>query len=68
MIRVKKVKMGKKWEITTPEEYERAMEELEDARFCAKMSDDFWREMRELEEIARQETEVTRQAREKGIA
>ena len=44
------------------------MEELENADFCAQMSDDFFREMQERAEVAKQMREVERMAKEKGIA
>lgn len=61
------VRYGKTWEINTREDYDRAMEELEDADFCARMCDEYRRELEERDEVARQMREVTRQAREKGI-
>ena len=61
------VKMGRKWEINTKEDYDKAMEILEDNEFCAEMSDDSSRWQREMEEIARQRAEVISQARAKGI-
>ena len=61
------VKMGRKWEINTKEDYDKAMEILEDNEFCAEMSDDSSRWQREMEEVARQRAKVTAQARAKGI-
>ena len=61
------VKMGRKWEISTKEDYNKAMEILDGNEFCAEMSDDFFRCKEEKEEIARQRAEVTAQAKEKGI-
>jgi hypothetical protein len=61
------IKMGRKWEINTKEDYDKAMEILDGNEFCAEMSDDFscWR--REKEEVTRQRADVTAQARTKGI-
>lgn len=61
------VKMGCKWEINTKEDYDKAMEILDNNEFCAEMSDDFFRSNREKAEVARQRAEVTAQARVKGI-
>ena len=61
------IKMGRKWEINTKEDYDKAVEVLEGNKFCAWMSDDgyYWR--RELDEYERQMADVKRQAKEKGI-
>ena len=61
------VKMGRKWEINTKEDYDKAIEILDDNEFCAEMSDDFFRSNRERAEVARQRAEATAQARAKGI-
>jgi len=61
------VTFGKKWEITTKEEYTKALEVLDGNEFCARMSDDYGREKRERAEIDRQRAEVEEQAKEKGI-
>jgi len=61
------VKKGKKWEINTKEDYDRAMEILDGNEFCAQMSDDFYYWKTELAEVARQRAEVTAQAKAKGI-
>lgn len=61
------VKMGKKWEINTREDYENALKALEDADFCARMCDDYATEQREREEVARQAREVVKMANAKGI-
>lgn len=61
------VQMGKKWEITTIEEYNKAMEVLDGNEFIARMSDDYEMEKRECAEIDRQRADVTKQAKEKGI-
>ena len=61
------IKMGRKWEINTKEDYDKAMKILDDNEFCAEMSDDFFRSNRELAEVARQRAEATARAREKGI-
>lgn len=61
------VKMGRKWEINTKEDYDKAMKTLEENEFVAEMSDDFsyWR--REKTEIANQRADVIAQAKVKGI-
>lgn len=61
------VQIGKKWEITTIEEYNKAMEILDGNEFVAMMSDDYGMEKRERAEIERQRADVTKQAKEKGI-
>jgi hypothetical protein len=61
------IKMGRKWEINTKEDYNKAVEILEGNKFCAKMSDDFYYYKRELEEYERQMADVTAQAKAKGI-
>ena len=61
------VKFGKHWEIETRADYDRAMEALDCADFCARMSDDYSVECRELAEIARQRAEIVQMAEEKGI-
>jgi adenylylsulfate kinase-like enzyme len=61
------VKMGRKWEINTKEDYDKAMEILDGNEFCAEMSDDFLYWQREKAEVARQRAEVTAQAKAKGI-
>lgn len=61
------IKMGRKWEINTKEDYDKAIETLEGNKFCAMMSDDFYYYKRELEEYENQMAEVIAQAREKGI-
>lgn len=61
------VKMGKKWEINSREDYDKAMETLDGNEFCAQMSDDFYYWKRELEEVTRQRAEVNAIAKAKGI-
>ena len=61
------IKKGRKWEITTKEDYDKAMEVLEGNKFCAMMSDDFYYYTRELEEYERQKADVIAQAKAKGI-
>lgn len=61
------VKMGRKWEINTKEDYNNAMEILKGNEFCAEMSDDFTYWKREKEEVARQRADVIKQAKNKGI-
>jgi hypothetical protein len=61
------VKMGKKWEINSREDYDKAMEILDGNEFCAQMSDDFYYWKRELEEVAKQRAEVNAIAKAKGI-
>ena len=61
------VKMGRTWEITTIEEYNKAMEILDGNEFIARMSDDYGREKRERAEIDRQRADIEKQAKEKGI-
>ena len=61
------VKMGRKWEINTKEDYDKAMEILDDNEFCAMMSDDFYCYKRELEEIAKQRAMVNQIAKAKGV-
>ena len=61
------VKMGKQWEINSREDYNKAIEILDGNEFCAKMSDDYNCERRELAEIDRQRNDVNKQAKDKGI-
>ena len=61
------VRFGKRWEINTREDYDKAMEALAGADFCARMCDDYATERREREEVARQMAEVVRAAKEKGL-
>ena len=61
------VKMDRKWEINTKEDYNKAMEILDGNEFCAEMSDDFFRSNSEKAEIARQRVEVITQAWAKGV-
>lgn len=61
------VKMGRKWEINTKEDYDKAMEILDGNEFIAEMSDDFTYWKREKAEVARQRADVTAQAKVKGI-
>lgn len=61
------VKMGRKWEINSTEDYIKAMETLEDNEFCAMMSDDYFRADAELAECKTQKLDVMKQAIEKGI-
>ena len=61
------VQMGKKWEITTIEEYNKAMEILDGNEFIARMSDDYGMEKRECAEIDRQRADIEKQAKEKRI-
>ena len=67
MSRMDLVKMGKKWEINSREDYDKAMEILDGNEFCAQMSDDFYYWQRELAEVARQRAEVNAIAKAKGI-
>lgn len=64
---MKRVEMGKKWKINSVEDYADAMETLEENKFVARMSDDWWCEIEELEEIDKQKKDVARQLLEKGI-
>lgn len=64
---VELVKMGRRWEISTREDYDNAMKTLDDNEFCAMMSDDFYYYKRELEEIAKQRAMVNQIAKAKGI-
>ena len=61
------IKTGRKWEINTKEDYDKAVEILEGNKFCAMMSDDFYRYKRELEEYENQMADVIAQAKAKGI-
>jgi hypothetical protein len=61
------IKTGRKWEINTKEDYNKAVETLEGSKFCAMMSDDFYRYQRELEEYENQMADVIAQAKAKGI-
>lgn len=61
------IKMGRKWEINTKEDYDKAVEVLEGNKFCAMMSDDFYYYRREMDEYAKQMAEVTAMAKAKGI-
>lgn len=58
---------GRKWEINTIEDYEKAMEELDGNDFIAEMSDDFSYWKSEKAEVAAQRAQVIAQAKEKGI-
>lgn len=59
---VELVKFGREWEITTREDYDRAMEVLDSNEFAANMSDDFRRAQKELHEIERQRAQVQEKA------
>lgn len=59
---VELVEFGREWEITTREDYDRAMEVLDSNEFAANMSDDFRREQQELAEIERQRAQVQEKA------
>lgn len=61
------VKMGRKWQIETKEDYDEAMKILDGNDFIAEMSDDFSYWQREKEEVRRRRADVRRQALEKGI-
>ena len=61
------IKMGRKWEINTRADYDKAMETLDGNEFCAKMSDDYYYYQRELAEVAKQRAEVNALAKAKGI-
>ena len=61
------VKMGRKWEINTKEDYDNAMEILDGNEFCANMSDDYSVTRREIEEVNAQRWMINKIAREKGI-
>lgn len=61
------VKTGRRWEINTRNDYDIAMQILDDNEFCADMSDDFMVWQIEKEEVQRQRHEVRRQALEKGL-
>ena len=61
------IKTGRKWEINTKEDYDKAIETLEGNKFCAMMSDDFYYYKRELEEYENQMADVITQAKAKGI-
>ena len=56
------VQFGREWEITTREDYDRAMATLDSNEFAANMSDDFRREQKELHEIERQRAQVQEKA------
>ena len=56
------VEFGREWEITTREDYDRAMATLDSSEFAANMSDDFRREQKELHEIERQRAQVQSKA------
>lgn len=56
------VQFGREWEITTREDYDRAMATLDSNEFAANMSDDFRREQKELAEIERQRAQVQSKA------
>ena len=58
---------GRKWEINTLEDYEKAMEELDGNEFIAEMSDCFHIWQSEKAEVAAQRAQVIAQAKEKGI-
>lgn len=59
---VELVEFGREWEITTREDYDRAMATLDSNEFAANMSDDFRREQKELAEIERQRAQVQEKA------
>ena len=61
------VQMGKQWVIKTAEDYEKALEVLDDNEFCANMSDDFSCYRREIAEIDKQRYDVKKQATALGI-
>ena len=61
------VQSGRKWNIQTKEDYDRAMAILKDNDFCAEMSDDFSVWQREKAEVAAQMAQVKAQAKERGI-
>lgn len=61
------VQFDRKWEINSREDYEKAMQELDDNEFTAEMSDDFWRWQKEIAEVRDQRAEVRYQAIKKGI-
>lgn len=62
-----RVEFGRVWEINTVEDFNKAMETLEDNKFIANMSDDFRCWAREMAEVDKQMSAVKRMAREKGI-
>lgn len=64
---VSAIKMGRQWVIETAEDYNKAIETLEENKFCAMMSDDFYWYRKELNEYNRQWADVTAQAKAKGI-
>jgi len=55
------------WVINTKEDYDKAMEELENRKFLAEMSDDFSCWERETSKIYREMWDVKSQAEAKGI-
>lgn len=61
------IKMGRKWEINTKEDYDKAIETLDGNKFCAMMSDDYYYYRREMDEYTKQMAEVTAMAKAKGI-
>lgn len=61
------ITMGRKWDINTKEDYDKAVEILEGNKFCAWMSDDNYYWQRELAEYERQMADVKAQAKAKGI-
>ena len=61
------VKTGRRWEINSRNDYDIAMQILDENEFCADMSDDFMVWQIEKEEVQRQRHEVRRQALAKGL-
>ena len=61
------VKTGRKWEINSRNDYDIAMQILDENEFCADMSDDFYCWRRERDEVAEQRRDVRRQALAKGL-
>ena len=61
------VKYGRKWEIRTQEDLEKALETLDGNEFIANMSDSYAVTRSEVEEVDRQRADVIRQAKEKGL-
>ena len=61
------VKFKRLWEIKTREDYDKAMEKLDEAEFIAEMADDFSCWKREKEEVADQRRDVRKQALALGL-
>ena len=58
---------GRKWSIKTQEDFDHAMDTLENDATCAEMSDSYAVTCTERREIRKQLDDVTRQAKEAGL-